>query len=360
MPRVPEGFPLVFKGPAVWTSDDITSDEQYVILLEPLEVFTVENALRSFQASKIGIDHVNRENFPLSADLAAKLKSISKILHKGRGFAVLRGLQPSNYTDEENVIIYGGLSCYVAKERADMIHIYDRVGGDQGESSGARFPPNELTTQMNFHTDVDAGDILSLFTLSLPLSGGQQHLVSFPTVYNTLSVHHPDVLQTLAQPWRYEMPHPSGPRIIERSIISYREPNLQVNFATAFLIGSGYVPRLASSPELSAEQKHAISTFLDVCKRHSLSITQKKGDILFVNNMSTLHARDDFIDGPGPGEQRHLLSMMLRDPPLAWEKPQDVAQYIDERFTKLNIPDFFGTVRQYEAFRDKYAMLRHD
>jgi hypothetical protein len=65
---------------------------------------------------------------------------------------------------------------------------------------------NERTKrQRDFHTDVDAGDILSLFTMMLSKTGGQQYLTSFWSVYNDLAQHNPEVLQVLASDWRYEM-----------------------------------------------------------------------------------------------------------------------------------------------------------
>lgn len=197
----------------------------------------------------------------------------------------------------------------------------------------------------NFHTDVDAGDILSLFTLSLPQSGGQQWLASFPTVYNELARNDPAVLHALAAPWRYEMPSITGPCVIIRPVIAFHKANLQINFATAFLVGSEYLPRLEPSLKLTPAQSHAIDMLLRTCRKHALPISQQAGDVLFANNLSVLHARSAFIDNPNTGQVRHILSMMLRDPDVAWQKPADVAERIDERFARSNLSEFFMSMR---------------
>lgn len=61
---------------------------------------------------------VSPKTFPLSPKLAASLANISKELHEGRGFGVLRGLNPSKYTPAENVIVFAGVASYVGEERA--------------------------------------------------------------------------------------------------------------------------------------------------------------------------------------------------------------------------------------------------
>lgn len=43
------------------------------------------------------------------------------MVYHGRGFVVLRGLKPSSYTDEDNVIIYLGVTSYIASERAEVL-----------------------------------------------------------------------------------------------------------------------------------------------------------------------------------------------------------------------------------------------
>lgn len=53
---------------------------------------------------------------------------------------------------------------------------------------------------------------------------------------------------------------------------------------------------------------------------------------------------------------------MVRDCELALPKAPLVATFVDKKFAKVDLsrPQFFGTAEDYEIFRDKFAMLRHD
>ena len=69
-------------------------------------------------------------------------------------------------------------------------------------------------------------------------------------------------------------------------------------------------------PDLSTLQKEALD-FLDlVCEREELQtrFTLKKGDMLFLNNWTTLHRRTAFEDFSEPSQRRHLLRVWLSMP----------------------------------------------
>lgn len=55
--------------------------------------------------------------FPLSIELGNRLRAVSHSLHKGLGFAVLRGLNPKKYSDEDNLIMYAGIVSWIGRER---------------------------------------------------------------------------------------------------------------------------------------------------------------------------------------------------------------------------------------------------
>lgn len=65
---------------------------------------------------RLDFDNVSRDTFPLPT-LAAKLKQIAYDLHSGRGFSVIRGLEPKKYSVIDNTIIYLGITSYIAEKR---------------------------------------------------------------------------------------------------------------------------------------------------------------------------------------------------------------------------------------------------
>lgn len=72
-------------------------------------------------------DMVNRGNFPLPI-LGSKLEGVSRDLHEGRGFSVIRGIQPGHYPVEDQTIIWLGLQAYIAEQRARQDHVGNMLG----------------------------------------------------------------------------------------------------------------------------------------------------------------------------------------------------------------------------------------
>jgi hypothetical protein len=65
---------------------------------------------------KLGPQSVSQETFPLPK-LRVKLEAVANECHNGIGFAVLRGLDPTRYTALENVLLYLGVTSYIAEKR---------------------------------------------------------------------------------------------------------------------------------------------------------------------------------------------------------------------------------------------------
>jgi hypothetical protein len=59
---------------------------------------------------------VTRATFPLPA-LQARLAEASLDVHQGRGFAIVRGLDPRKYADEDNVTIFLAIASHIGEQR---------------------------------------------------------------------------------------------------------------------------------------------------------------------------------------------------------------------------------------------------
>lgn len=136
--------------------------------------------------------------FPLP-DLGSTLQGLSKELHFGRGFFVLRGLPVDNYSPEENVTIYAGVSSYIGNIRGQqedtrfangaslvLSHIKDLSDKVRKDEIGA---PSNTTDKQVFHTD--AGDIVSLLCLQPAMERGESYIASNWLVYNILAKERP-------------------------------------------------------------------------------------------------------------------------------------------------------------------------
>lgn len=61
-------------------------------------------------------------------------------------------------------------------------------------------PPDQAVS-MDFHTDADSGNLLTLFTQSLPEEGGEQYLASLSEIFNDLADSDPSALNLLTRRW---------------------------------------------------------------------------------------------------------------------------------------------------------------
>lgn len=155
---------------------------------------------------------ITQETFPLPK-LHSELRRLSDELHSGHGFFVIRGLKVDDYTREENITIYAGVSAHIAAQRGRQDHKYDGKPADvvlahikdlsRSNDNGIIGSPAYTTDKQVFHTD--SGDIVSLFALETALEGGASKLASTWKVYNEIAKTRPDLIHTLSQDWDYEM-----------------------------------------------------------------------------------------------------------------------------------------------------------
>lgn len=73
-------------------------------------------------------DLVNPENFPLPL-LGPKLDWLSRDVHHGKGFCVVRGVDPGLYSVEDLTLVYLGIQSYIADQRGRQ----DRRGNMLGQ-----------------------------------------------------------------------------------------------------------------------------------------------------------------------------------------------------------------------------------
>ncbi|KAK3347092.1 hypothetical protein B0T25DRAFT_485296 [Lasiosphaeria hispida] len=329
-------WPEEIKGSLVWTGADFESNSDiFTEYLSGDDIAAIHAAAKHFIGLGIARGLASPATFPLPDGLAKRLQAITDCIYNSRGFHRVRGLDPTSFTEEERVVIYAGITSYVADQRARSIdHIRDRSRAEPGE----RLTPLELATPMGFHTDVDTGDMLSLFTQSTPLEGGDQQLASVASIYNDLKKRNPDVLQMLTEDWYWERAHRTGPyketvTHYSRPLIAFAGDKLQINLAGAYLGANPTVPLTPEAPKLSAEKRAALQEVQDAALRSSLRVSPQPGDILFVNNYAVLHARSGFVDSSSDiWRQRYVMRLWLHDSQKGWESAPALQRKLDTIF----------------------------
>ncbi|KAJ5837909.1 uncharacterized protein N7525_003097 [Penicillium rubens] len=317
---LPENFPEKLVSPLVWEGKDVEKRDDWVYQLSDDQLDELDAALKSFKALNLSLGHINQSTFPLPT-LRPVLRDLSKEIHTGRGFVVLRGLRIDDYSREDNIIIYTGVSSHIGNIRgrqqearlADgsspvISHIKDLTRDTEKNLIGA---PSNTADKQVFHTD--AGDIISLLCLNRAAEGGESYLSSSWHVYNILAKERPDLIHTLSQDWPVDgFNNPARPYSLLREAVLHWIP--------------GSAP-VEGYPPITEAQAEALDALHFLAEEHSAALDFQKGDVQYVNNLSIFHARNGFRDEPG--KERHLLRLWLRDPENAWETPRELQERWD-------------------------------
>lgn len=57
---------------------------------------------------------------------------------------------------------------------------------------------------------------------------------------------------------------------------------------------------------------------MDTVRNHCFQLDTRRGDILLVNNLSVMHARNAFVDDAEHDNSRHVLRLWLKDNMTSW------------------------------------------
>ncbi|KAL1612590.1 hypothetical protein SLS60_000819 [Paraconiothyrium brasiliense] len=309
--KVPNGFPEKMEGKLVWDGKTLAGAYDWTYVLKDEQLAEIDEAVAYFQALDLPLSHINQETFPL-AHLHGELRELSRELHSGHGFFVIRGLQVDKHTREENVIIYAGLSAHIAPQRGRQDHKYEGKSADvvlAHIKDLSRSDPNKIigspaytTDKQVFHTD--SGDIVSLFALETALSGGASKLASTWQVYNEIARARPDLIHTLSTPWNYEIFEKADKQWSERPLIHLvpahdeAPQRVALQYGRRYFVGFGALPRSPQIPPITEAQAEALDTLHFTGEKFCVNTEFQKGDIQYINNLAVFHARDGFTDSP--------------------------------------------------------------
>ncbi|PHH62269.1 hypothetical protein CDD82_2023 [Ophiocordyceps australis] len=195
-------------GPLVWTGADFEKRESYSLILTPEQVEEVDLALQNFKSLALDVDDVAQANFVLP-NLGPRLVPAAKQIHEGRGFVVVKGLEASRYSPRDSIIVFLGISAYIADQRG----LQDRKGNVLSHITSSKLwhVPEEKRhgihsrNALPFHSDMGC-DIHGLQVRHCAEKGGYTYLSSAWTIFNKLMSCEPGVIKTLMTPdWPVQM-----------------------------------------------------------------------------------------------------------------------------------------------------------
>jgi alpha-ketoglutarate-dependent taurine dioxygenase len=263
--------------------------------------------------------HMDRAALP-APELDIRALSLCDELENGRGFVLIRGLDP-HLPMLELKKQYWALCVHLGaivpqNAKGELLgSVMDKGSRYLADVHARGYTSND---EMFFHSD--AGDAVSLLCVRQAMQGGANAIVSMMTVYNAVLREAPHIMPLLYRGF------PIYIREEGKDVMAGGEPVRRVT-NRRFPVFSFYkgrlsgginfksvraVPQITGVPFLPEEQE-ALDILEAIANREGnrLEFFMQPGDIMIVNNYMVLHKRYRFEDYAEPERKRLLLRFWL-------------------------------------------------
>lgn len=325
-------MPGPIQSPLEWRGPDLARDPSWIHGFSPAEIAEIESAFRAFKAGGKGLKDMRAADFPLPAvgPLIAKARDALENQH---GLFLFRGFPTGRYATDDLRAIYWGIGRHFGTAvsqsmRGDFLGDVKDIGTDIKGPKGRGYTSS---AELTFHTD--STDVTGLFCLRTAKAGGETRLVSSIAVHNKIARERPDVLETLYQPFWWSLQgqeKPGEPPVYQQPIYAVHQGYFTCRYIRAHIMNAQRHPEV---PRLTPAQTDALDTLDRMAASPELVHAMKfePGDIQFLNNHVTYHARTEFEDFAEPDKKRHLLRMWLAVPNSRPLPPSFGKIYQDQR-----------------------------
>ena len=306
--------------PQAWTRATIVPADWTVPLPDAAahELLAVRDELRRAPVPTFLLDH---RDFALDA-CRATMAEVRHVTRSGPMFAVLDRLPMDEVTREEAIALYWLLSSLLARPVAQKLNgqmFYDVMDTGAKLRPGSGIRPTVTNVDLRFHNDNSYNEtppeFVCLLCLHPAMQGGISQVMSVATVHDALQQRHPDLMSRLYRPFWYDRhaehqpgePTTFAAPMFERGADGTTKARLALSE-----IHAGYELR---GERLDNETAAALAAVQSVFEQPELHVELgfEAGQIQYVNNRATGHARTEFTDFPEPERKRHLVRLWLRD-----------------------------------------------
>lgn len=297
--------------PAGWYPDELRDSNAWYYRVSDDEIADIFGAVAALEARNADLKDVTKDSFPLPV-FGPAIAEIRDEIINGRGFAFIKGLPVEGRSRFQNACAFMGIGSHIGKAvsqngKGHLLGHVKNIGGDINSPTGRGYnSPSELT----FHAD--GCDVLSLMCLTTAKSGGRHRIASSVTTYNEMLKRRPDLARELSfrfyHTLRGELPPGQTRPWARKPVVSVKDGYFSARGASSTIKRGQGLPGV---PKLTAAQIEAIDMYQAVSSELALDIDFEPGDISYVHNHVTLHARSAYKDWPEPERARHLFRLWL-------------------------------------------------
>lgn len=303
-----------------WTRDTIAPTDWTVSLPDEAvrELLAVRDELRRAPVPTLLLDP---KDFALNA-CRATMDEVRRVTQSGAMFAVLDRLPIEELKRDETVALYWLMSSLLARPVAQKLNgqmFFDVLDTGAKLKPGSGIRPTVTNVDLRFHNDNSYNaappDYVCLLCLHPAMEGGVSQVMSVATVHQALEQRHPELMARLYQPFWYDRHaehHPGEPTTFAAPMFERgSDGTIKARLALSEIHG-GYELRGERLDNETAAALAAVQSVFDQPELH-VELAFAAGQIQYVNNRATGHARTEFVDFPEPERKRHLVRLWLRD-----------------------------------------------
>jgi len=299
--------------PADWRGADMRSRQnEWLEQLSDAEIAEVRAAVDGLMSADIQMGAVTRDNFLLPT-LASRIAGWRQEIEQGRGFVAVRGLPVDAWGDDVAAYAYWGIGHHLGVPGAQnpQDELLGHVTNHGEEADNAIVRRYRTSGNIDFHCD--AADAVGLLCLRAAKSGGQSRIVSSVAVFNALADEHPDLVSRLFEPFQLDRRDEENPGDAK-----------YVDVPPCQMGADGVLRTFYHSEYFRSAERLADVTIDDAARRildfydekclspdFHLDMWLEPGDMQFISNHTTLHARTAYEDWSEQDRRRHLLRLWL-------------------------------------------------
>jgi hypothetical protein len=298
------------RSPSAWRGPEITRDNSWIERLTDDEVGELDAALSGVKRAGFDLAEAGRAEFPLPT-LSRRIAQWSRELNAGRGFLLVRGLPVQRWGEADSALAYWGIGQHLGvpggqnPDQELLGHVRD-----MGEEASNPFVRRYRTAgDIAYHCDL--ADVVGLLCLHPASSGGASRIVSSVSVYNELLQRRPDLVERLYQPFCLDTRNESGGTpFVPVTPCRYAGGALRTFYHSDYFRSA---VRHEEVPNFTREERELLDLYEEIAADPALYLDMHfaAGDIQFISNHVTLHARTAYEDDPDPAHRRHLLRLWL-------------------------------------------------
>ena len=299
--------------PSVWRARDLADNREWTYVLTTAERAEICRAVDRARSAGRTRHTLTGDDFVLP-ELASRIGQWASVLHRGRGFVLVRGFPVDQLEPDDVELAYVGLGLQLGTPVSQ-----DAQGsllGHVRDLGRARTGPDvrlyATTQRQDFHTD--GADIIGLLCLRRALRGGESRIASSAAVYNEILAREPRLLEVLYEPmcWdRNDEQSPGEDPFFRLPVLHDVDGEPRIFYIGWYIRDA---QRHAEVPRLTDDQRAAMDLIESIANDPAFHVEMdfQPGDVQLLNNAVILHAREAYEDDDDPDRKRHLLRLWLR------------------------------------------------